>query len=81
MARGSTNRGRGGPRGTSNGQSFGGRGGWSPRGERGGRGGRGGRARGRGFGRGGFIPLDDFDLPIQQWPSSESFRAVIAVRI
>ena len=49
---------------------------------RGGRGrGEGGRGRGEGFrggprgggrGRGGFIPLDEFDFPIQQWPSSMS---------
>ena len=81
MARGSKNRGGGGPRGASNGQPFHGRGGWSPRGERGGRGGRGGRGRGRGFGRGGFIPLDDFDLPIQQWPSSELFYIMLVVHI
>ena len=67
MARGKNNRGRGGFRGSfDNGDFFRarGRGGW--------RGGRGnGNGGGRGRGRGGPVYMDEFDVPIQQWPSSE----------
>ncbi|KAI0829778.1 hypothetical protein BC628DRAFT_1314788 [Trametes gibbosa] len=65
MARGNgRNRGRGGRPGFSPEQSRG-RGRGSSRGN--------GRGRGRGRGRGGplYIAMDDFDYPIQQWPSND----------
>ncbi|KAI0644699.1 hypothetical protein C8Q79DRAFT_973205 [Trametes meyenii] len=74
MARGNRG-GRGGARGGYNPDNSRGRGRGAPR----------GRGNGRGRGRGGPVYLDEFDLPIQQWPSNAppaalSFRGTVRGR-